>query len=125
MNYYQVRETNNSAYPIIIMATTYYNPLMVLEEIEEELRDKSSGKVLFDLLLCNGYSINRFLEAEFSESRFDKCSFKPVSAKVIDSNLHDEFEKFYRDHIELIEDSVLSEIDKYWLSRSRGSSGDM
>ena len=56
-----------SDYNYVVLATSYINPIDELENIEEELKAKEySGKVLFDLLLCNGMNSSRFVEIKFN-----------------------------------------------------------
>ena len=69
-----------SVYSFLILSTSYFNPLDDLGQLEEELRvslgDNFLGKILFDLLLSNGNSSNRFIEATFNGKAFDYSSFK-------------------------------------------------
>lgn len=62
MKSYQVETTGISEYPFIVFSTSYVSPLSSFLQIQKDILLLGfKGDVLFDLLLSNGYSRNRFL----------------------------------------------------------------
>lgn len=61
---FEILDTPNNAGKLIV-ATSYVNPLGDLPVIAEKLaKENYNGKVLFDLVLCNGFASNRFIEID-------------------------------------------------------------
>ena len=101
-----------SDYKYVVLATSYGNPIDELENIEDELKVKEySGKVLFDLLLCNGMNSNRFVEIKFDGERFD------LSSSIIVKNPNNSIKKgthqYLKDKPALLENSVLPKAQRY------------
>jgi len=64
-------ENEKTPYPYIVFAMSYISPLEHIKEIEEELKEKGFvGKVLFDLLVCEGWGCGRYLEGVFDGNTF-------------------------------------------------------
>lgn len=102
---------------VIVFGTTYANPLSCLPVIEQELSKMNfSGKVIFDLLLSNGYSSNRFIEAEVESSRVIRKSMKVISSSDLDDNFLELTHEFFRSQPNLIEKNfILLDKEKYSL----------
>lgn len=108
-----------SVYSYLILSTSYFNPLDDLDQLEEELRaslgDKFLGKILFDLLLSNGNSSNRFIEATFNGKELDYSSFKVPSD--VDLQIKKLSSSYYSNN-ELLKDSaVVSDSFKFLLKK--------
>ncbi|MEK5428290.1 type II toxin-antitoxin system RnlB family antitoxin [Cytobacillus sp. FSL R7-0680] len=116
MKNYEIHKLNNE-YPYIVFSTSYINPLEEIEDIEKELNSQFQGKVLFDLLLSNGLTSNRFLEAEFDGRKFQYSSIKPVMN--LDDLIKNESIHFYRENHDLLQNSVLPNAHKFLIKRGR------
>ena len=74
---YRIRKINSSEYHFIVFSLNYNNPVDSLNSIGAELTKKNyTGKIIFDLLLSNGNTSNRYIEAYFDSAKFDFRSFK-------------------------------------------------
>lgn len=80
---------NNQA---IVSSMNYLRIEDYMQEVVEELNKmKYEGKVLFDLLLCNGFAQNRFVEIDFNYDGFNIKSAKiiiPTEKMVKERNDH-------------------------------------
>lgn len=116
MKNYEIHKLNDE-YPYIVFSTSYINPLEEIEEIEKELECEFQGKVLFDLLLSNGLTSNRFLEAEFDGVKFRYTTIKSVSN--LDNLIKKESIHFYLENIDLLQNSVLPSAHKFLIKQGR------
>ena len=112
---YQVEMISDQV--VVIFCTTYINPISYLQIIEEDLsKINFSGKIIFDLLLSNGYSSNRFVEAEASEAKVNRRSMKVIDSSNLDEFLLGKTHDFYKSHPYLVEsNSILLDEQKYHL----------
>ena len=63
----------------LVLSTSYVSPLSSVFIISSELANESyQGEVLFDLLLSNGFSPNRFLSMQFDGTKFLPQTTKKV-----------------------------------------------
>lgn len=104
----------------IIFCTTYVNPISHLPNIEQELKKMNfNGKVIFDLLLSNGYTSNRFVEANVFKAKVDRRSMKVIAPSSIDNSLIDKTYDFYKTHPYLLDNNnILLDEEKYYLVNS-------
>ena len=104
---------------VVVFSTAYINPIAYLSKIEEDLRDiKFDGQVIFDLLLSNGYSSNRFVQATVKDSQINKSSIKIL--KTVDSLLLKKSHDFYSKNRKFVENSILGEQEqKELLTRAK------
>lgn len=102
---------------VLAVCTTYINPISYLPIIEEDLsRINFTGKIIFDLLLSNGYNTNRFVEADVNEAKVDRKSMKVIDISSLDKTLIDRTYKFYKTHSDLVNNSnILLDEEKYYL----------
>ncbi|TGG86991.1 type II toxin-antitoxin system RnlB family antitoxin [Geotoga petraea] len=115
MKNYLIKKNNQGFYDYLIFATNFESPLNNLLEIEKELSKKNfEGKVLFDLLISNGDEHNRYIESYFDGNNFDHEKFKIVS---VDNKIQNISTNFFKKHTKLFENSVLSSIDIFKISR--------
>lgn len=105
---------------VVIFCTTYINPISYLPIIEEDLSKKNfSGKIIFDLLLSNGYNSNRFVEADVCEAKVNRRSMKVIDSSTLDELLLEKTHDFYKSHPYLVEsNSILLDEEKYHLIHS-------
>ncbi|NMO94234.1 hypothetical protein HII30_00335 [Paenibacillus lemnae] len=106
---------HNSTYSFLVLSTSYFSPLDYLDEVADTLGSECEGKILFDLLLSNGNSSNRYIEATFNGREFDYFSFK------IPSNIDLETKGisvcFYKDHKQFWESNIVSNSFKFLLKK--------
>lgn len=90
-----------------VFAVGAINPLEELAEVEEDLRKQHvAGKVLFDLLLAHGNSVNRFFLADFDGVRFKTVNLQPAADRYSEFSVVSA--KFLKDHSKEIDPSLLS-----------------
>ncbi len=117
MKNFEIQKLHNSVYPYLILATSYVNPLSNLDDIESVLKPEDAGKVIFDLLLANGVSSNRYMEAEFDGDRFDFTSFRPL--EEVDTHIKEQSGEFYRKNEDLLDNSVLPRSHRFLLKKGK------
>jgi hypothetical protein len=100
---YQIQKVGEIA---LVFCTGYENPISKLQKIERDLSN-FTGKVIFDLLLCNGNSSNRFAEAQISQGKVNRGSMKIVGRLDLDQSTVERIEKFYQGNGKLIEESLI------------------
>ena len=106
-----------SDYKYVILATSYENPIDELENIEDELEAKKySGKVLFDLLLCNGMNSSRFVEIKFNGECFDLSS--SITIKNPNNSIKEDIHQYFKDKPALLENSVLPKAQRYIITET-------
>lgn len=109
---YEVKKVSDSF--VLVLSKSYETPLSYLGYIEEDLNTlEFTGKVLFDLLLCDGNVYNRFAEGYFKDGEIDYSSMRVVDhVEVSDSILHAS-NSFYKANEDLLERSyILLDEDK-------------
>lgn len=116
-NYEIQRFDNIGEYPFVIFSTSYVSPIETIMDIEQDLEALFKGKVLFDLLLSNGVSSNRYLEANFDGKQFDYSSFRSINE--IDTEIKKESCEFYRKNKGLLENSILPNAYQYLIKKGK------
>ncbi|MDF2546107.1 MAG: hypothetical protein K0R93_1005 [Anaerosolibacter sp.] len=117
MKAFQIEKVNDTEYSVIVMSTSYINPIDEIEDIEEYLRKNFKGKVLFDMLLKNGISSNRFIEAIFDGEKFDLQSFRALSK--VDDRIREFAANFYRCHEEFLNNSTLPKAYQFLIKKGK------
>jgi hypothetical protein len=100
---YQIQKVGEIA---LVFSTSYKNPISQLSRVERDLGD-FTGKVIFDLLLCNGNSSNRFAEGEINQGKINRKSMKSIGSLDLDQSTVERIEKFYQGNEKLIEESLI------------------
>ena len=96
----------------VVMATSYLRPFDDIEHIEVELSaSKYRGGVLFDLLLCNGISVNRYMMMDFDGEKFDYSSLESV--KTVSESAKTAVSGYIRRNDSLLIESVLPNAHRY------------
>lgn len=91
----------------VITAVADYHPMQHLKDLSAELKSINyRGFVVFDLLVFNGQSDNRFVTLVFNGQSFDRSSFKTLSN--IDQRIKKNQDNYFRTHSDLLKKSVLS-----------------
>ena len=93
VKHFEIFPFPDGSYRFAIFATSGINPLSEISEIEKELTKREGpGFVLFDLLLSNGETSNRYISAFFDGKKFNLETFKTVQS------LPREFKKIAKDY---------------------------
>lgn len=100
---------------VLIVCTTYENPISYLPVIEESLGSIDfSGRIIFDLLLANGCSPNRFVEADMNMDRIDRRSMRVVDVFELDEIIVSKAHEFYVTNPNLVKNNhILLDDEKY------------
>lgn len=116
MKTYEIQKIgDNHPYLFLVLSTSYCSPLDYLSDVAESLGQECKGKILFDLLLTNGNSSNRYIEAEFNGLEFDYSSFKiPLS---IDLKIKGVSAFFYKNHDQFWSSNIVSNSFKFLLKK--------
>ena len=105
-------------YKLIIFSTDYISPIENLTNIEDNLKSKKySGNIIFDLLLTNGNSCNRFIEAFFDGEKFDRRSFSVATKLSYEINRVSS--EFYFNNLFVVENSRLSNPIKFLIKKKK------
>lgn len=109
---FKVMPLHDSKYDVVVLAESFESPLESLEEVAEALRSYQyvGKRILFDSLLSIGNNEERFVEAYFEED-FLYDSFKYVKILKTD-NLRKDSALFFRNHSSILENSVLTKIQR-------------
>ncbi|MCU5076830.1 type II toxin-antitoxin system RnlB family antitoxin [Bacillus cereus] len=102
-------------YPIVIYSLSYVSPLGKIPVIEKKL-ESYKGKVLFDLLLSNGFASNRYIEAEFNEGKFLTDSFRAVEPDI---KTKKESSSFYLKDPSLLDNGILHNPQKFLFKKGK------
>jgi Antitoxin to bacterial toxin RNase LS or RnlA len=98
----------------VVIATTYVSPLSQVHFIARELNTIGyKGEVIFDLVLSNGFSSNRFLKTDFDGEQLNIGKIEVVSK--VKCNILDELYSFFYEHPEYVKESSLPEPQQYVL----------
>jgi hypothetical protein len=98
----------------VVVATSYVSPLSQIYTIAHELKSIGyKGEVIFDLVLSNGFSSNRFLKTDFDGEQLNIGKIKVLSK--VKNNILDELYIFFYEHPQYIKASSLPEPQKYAL----------
>jgi len=101
---------------VIIFCTSYINTISCLDEIEIELNKVNfAGTIIFDLLLANGYTSNRFIRAKFFNSKIQRTSMEVIKSLGLFPSIADKINSYYRNNPEFIKNSILSEKEQTML----------
>ena len=109
---FQIKKISNDL--LMVFTTSYRNPINYLDYVKKELSNFDfNGRMIFDLLLANGFNSNRFVRVEVKNSEIKKSSMS-IMKKVNTLILENSF-KFYEENSHLLNNSILSEPDKFFL----------
>lgn len=91
----------------VVTASPDFNPLNKLVALGNCLKElRYSGDVVFDLLVTNGLSSNRFVTIRFNGSAFDRSSFQVTDQ--VDCYIKTVQDIYFHAHPDLLASSVLS-----------------
>ncbi len=113
---YRLKKVNLSSFVgYIVFSISEIKPYEELNQLEHELSNKKfEGNVIFDLLLSNGNNSNRFMEALFDGKKLKRSSFNIIN---VDKKIKRKSVNFYKLHLHLIENSILSSSQKFLIKK--------
>lgn len=106
---FEILKLDSKPYDFLIIATSYENPLSMLEEIEKEIK-KPKADLLFDLTLINGVSSNRYIKCSY-EAGQNSCSI----VDRIDDKIKKISYDFFAANEDIVQESVIPNSLKYLL----------
>lgn len=110
MKKYEIRLAVDNAGTCLIFSVDYRSPLEFINDIELELRSAPlCQKVIFDLLLSNGMTSNRYFEAFFNGQHLENIR-KCVN---VDNEIKEASNHFYKKYPTLLKNSVLVNQQKF------------
>ncbi|MDR0272477.1 MAG: type II toxin-antitoxin system RnlB family antitoxin [Clostridiales bacterium] len=110
MGSYKILPLESGGY--VIVATSYLRPFDDIDHIEYDLKGYDyHGGVLFDLLLCNGLSTNRYMKMDFDGEKFDYDSL--VLLKNISGSTKEAIGDFFKENDSYLDDSILPNAQRY------------
>lgn len=109
MKHFEIQNTDKDEV-CLVFSLSYINPLDVLWEVEENLREfPRCTRVIFDLLLSNGNTSNRFFEAYFDGRKLQNV----VVSSNVENSIVNAAVKFYGKCPTLSQNNALTRIQKY------------
>lgn len=112
MKPYILEYLHNQLYIAVVVGISYESPIMYLEDIEYELKNKEvNGKVLFDMLLHSGNGLDRFFEMNFNGNVFEDDSAKTVRLERL-APIRKKSCEILTTNYEFVEDSILNKQQK-------------
>lgn len=112
MNNLEIEKLNNSKYEYLVLLTSYVDSLADISEIVKYLQKKNcvSGELLFDLLLVNGNSFNRFVEVYYDGRSLNPDTYNIV--EDIDLAIKNKTKSIIKRNMEYLSSSVLTNSEK-------------
>lgn len=113
-------ESPNEQYSFVCFAMDSVRPDEYLDVLATELRKKRAvGKVLLDLLICNGDSSRRFVAVQVGIDGLAWSTARVTARSLLDAELVRFCTSFFANHVSVLEKSVLSQATKHRLKTSR------
>jgi len=113
---FKIHRQTVSQYSVVVYSTSCDSPINHLPELEDELKEIGvKGEVLFDLLLSNGNTSDRFYKAVFNGFEFKQETLtliKSPPAEIQKASLN-----FYHSHQNYLACSVLSKPVKFLVKK--------
>ncbi len=117
---YRLKKISDREFEYIIFSVDYSRIEDYLSELSQELSGKMrSGAVVFDLLLSNGLSSDRYVSAYFDGRIFHRNTIKPVDS--VDDKIKKLSSNFYLRKPEILENGILTRAQKFLLKRQLDS----
>ena len=102
MKYYKINKIDDEK--IVVFSVSHHSPTEQLDSIANELiRKKFKGVVIFDMLLSNGNTKQRYFESMFNGTSFLNESFKNICEQAVE--LKEISHRFYSKNITLVDNS--------------------
>ncbi|MDP9648615.1 type II toxin-antitoxin system RnlB family antitoxin [Paraburkholderia caledonica] len=121
---YSLQKGPSEAFPIISFSLSSERPEVFLPKVERELKRKLfRGTVLVDTLGCNGMTARRFFTGEFDGEHLKRTSLKVLSPSLLDSATEKFCLRFYASHLDELEESILTPLQRFKLKRDASTLG--
>ena len=117
MSTFSILDIEDEKYKYLILSNSYVNPLNDIDEIEKVLGGYT-GYVIFDLHLSHANEDYRFAEGFFDGKHFEQSKFKWMSD--VNDNIKKVSMDYFYDHLDIIDSSLLSTIDKINIKNKGG-----
>lgn len=115
---FKLAHIDNPAYQCVSLSLCSEGIDYLYEDLENELkRINSKGRVLFDLLLSNGYKSDRFVSLYFDGAQFDFSTYEVE--KNIESRIEDYCSKYFIEHSGLLENSALTKPQRFLFKKGK------
>ena len=82
MKEYKILKTESDIFPHVCFVNTIEDIYFLMDEIEEEMKDLNTNKMLIDLFLSNGFGFNRFFEFNSHTKEMNLINPRIVDEKV-------------------------------------------
>ena len=109
MKDYKIVSVDCEDYDVIIYSEELNHPLSILKEVEVELRSMrlQRDKILFDMILCRGNTLDRFIVGKFDGNVIIKSS---ISVLKVDkkSTIRKMSTKLLLNNREMVKNSILT-----------------
>ena len=115
MKYYKINKIDNEK--TVVFSVSHHSPTEQLDSIAKELLKKQfKGLVIFDMLLSNGNTKQRYFESMFNGTNFLSESFKTICEQAVE--LKEISHKFYSKNIALVDKShILPKSTKFLIKK--------
>lgn len=115
---FKLAQIDDSGYQCVSLSLCNEGIDFLYEDLESELkRSASKGRILFDLLLSNGYKSERFVSVYFDGNQFDFSTYE------IESNINSEVENYCSSYFinnpSLLEKSVLTKPQRFLFKKRK------
>lgn len=113
-DFYRIEFVSNEF--VMIFCTTNVNPISYLPSIETDLKNRNfEGQIIFDLLLANGYTSNRFIQAKVVDHKINRFSMQVINS--VSDFILKKSQEFYIKNRNFVEDSSLMDDEQQELLR--------
>ncbi len=101
-----IERTKIDDFNFVVYPSSFYNPIARINSLETSLESNrcEKGKILVDLLLCNGNENNRFVELYFDGKKIDRDSIRTVA---IERNYERLVNQYYKNNKRTIMNGVV------------------
>lgn len=113
MDSYNIVYKKSNKYSALIYSVSYNNPIEDIKKISADIRTQLNEAcyILFDLLLANGDSFNRFVEGYFDGK---EIKFDTINVVVLDDREQLEtINDYYKGKVKEVNNSVLLSSEKF------------
>ncbi len=113
MKDYEIISIDNDKYDAIIYSESQLSPFKDIKNIEKDLRELKikNKKVLFDMILCRGNNLERFIKCDFDGNLLAINSMEVIRISKKD-NLRKISVEYLSKQKDKVESSILTSIQK-------------
>lgn len=115
---FELAHIDHTAYQCVSLSLCSEGIDYFYEDLESELkRINSKGRILFDLLLSNGYKSDRFVSLYFDGEKFDLSTYEVE--KNIEKKIENYCSNYFIEHHFLLENSVLTKPQRFIFKKKK------